>query len=275
MTPIEAYIFSCNRGMQLDFLLRSIRDNFNNINKIHIFYEYDKEFLNGLEKVQSKKYGIPIKYYKKTKETFENIFKHTINTIKTKYITGFCDDDFVVRSDSIEIMLNNYSGQVVSISLRKSKNSTVEYHDSISPKQPIFEKTKPYLLWNWKQISQKNNWYFACVVGGCVYKTEIFKEFLNQTSSFSSPSSLEGRMYHASCFQKYPLAIAPLRTKVLNISVNRVQNEVQNRFSSEYYQSIKFLNDKFMDGFIISSKNLYNYNNNCAFIEVPFEFIKG
>ena len=139
--------------------------------------------------------------------------------------------------------------------------------------KPHFIQSHPFLKWDWMQTSKKmTDWSYPYAAGGYIYKTEFFKKFVSRLS-FDTPNRLEGNMYHERFKQNRPIMLSLNKTKILNISVNRVQEKIKNQYGTKYPQSESSLNQMILDGKIISTKNIYNYLNTCIFEEIKFKFV--
>jgi len=268
---IEAYIFSRNRAAQLDLLLRSIRDNFKEIHKIYITTEYSVEHKESLEIVKKQDYGLELLFIDKTEETFREVFLGILNNIKTEYVVGFCDDVVAIRGMGISSILNTFTDNILSISLRTSEALTVKYADGLPMKQPDFLSTNPYLIWDWTRAVPRCDWNCPISVCSHVYKTSFYKKIVTAVP-FSNPNALESALSRNKEGYGKPLMSSFPLTKVLNISVNKVQEVNKNRAGSSVPVGVDFLLNKFMDGFVIDEAPLYNYKNNCVFVELPFKF---
>ena len=100
---IDTIIFSKDRAMQLELLLRSIKDNFKELNNVHILCKgTTNEFNSG--------YGKLSKMYPEFKWVAEqNLIqdvKNIVNSFESKFAMTFVDDEIVVRDHNIQPMLD-------------------------------------------------------------------------------------------------------------------------------------------------------------------------
>ena len=109
------------------------------------------------------------------------------------------------------------------------------------------------------------------MAGAMIYKTDFFR-FMIDNIKFDLPNSLEGAMMGERYKWKRNFLVGFKHSPVVNISVNRIQNDVPNRGGRDVYYSPEELNSIFLSNSVIDTTNLYNMNNNCEFVEIPLDF---
>ncbi len=270
---IDCVIWSKNRASQVDLLLRSIKDNFSFLDNIHVLYTFDTPILKqGYKKLISK--------FPKVTFHRETIFKQDnmaiFNSFKTKYCMAFVDDNVVHnRIDIYEFVralrIFDFSPEVHVLNLRLREDMTYNHPQDCHYPLPNFMQTIPYLLWNWTVMESMNEWGYPCAVDSYVYRTKRYQEYCNNFEyTFSGP--LEGQMSSHRVYDE-PLMLGLPEPKIMCIPNNIVQSGYNKHGMNQLY-SVEELNKKYLEGFIIDTKNIYGFKNNAPHQEIPFQFIK-
>jgi glycosyltransferase involved in cell wall biosynthesis len=269
---IDIIIYSRNRATQLDLLLRSIKFNFKNANNVIVLNDYDSIHYQAYQKVWSKDYGLNTSFAVQTRPTFYNVLINILKNINTDYILPLCDDDVIVRNNNINGIINFMDDDTVGVCLRRSATLTNSYHTGELIPNPQFNNVDKFLQWNWRNQNPLR-WGYPYQAGGMIYDKEFF-EFMMNNIKFDLPNYMEYQMMQNKdkwgkekilCFEK---------SSVVNVSVNKVQSDVNNRAGRDFSYSVEELAKKFINNEIIDFSRLQNYENNCEFIEIPLDFVR-
>lgn len=272
---INVTIFSKDRAMQLELLLRSLKTFFKEWKDCdtNIIYIHSNEsFKNGYEKCMALHPD-----FNWLLQTGEKSFKDmTLDSIKEEnpFSTFFCDDDFIKNEFSVldpefDQFVNNQ--QALFLCLRLAEHTDYCYPLASSMEIPS-ELQQGKNEWNWQMATKDFTYPFS--LEGNIYETVVIKNLITQLN-FSNPNNLEAAMSVNTKFaQNLPLAVCYKNSISTNICANRVQtefpgNRVGNLISPEQ------LNEKFVGGEIIDLSPLSGIRNNAAHIEFPYSFIKG
>lgn len=272
MKKVDIVLYTMNRACQADLALRSIKDLFPNVGKVVVFYRYSTpEFKAGYDKLFSKDYGLDIdrKYQNNFKKDFEGI----LNNLKSPFFLGMCDDDVFVKKTNCDEILNKlYEEEVAVISLRAGLNITKNY-PNFNIIQPKFIETNPFLKWEWKLCDPWRDWGYPTCVNAFIYLKEYFMDLIEPVS-FAGVNSMEGKLAsHRNRLKKYIIGFK--ESKILNVAVNIVQTEYEtNSHELKYSHKAEDLNKKYLDGYIISTENIYNYPMNMGVDEIKYKFKK-
>jgi len=269
---LDVLIWSKDRACQLDLLLRSIKDNFLNYNKIFVRYDYSTpEFQKGYEKVMKKDYKLPIEYIKK--ESFEKDTKEIINNkFTTTHILNLCDDDIFIRLTNVTSIIKKLDKNTCAISLRMSKDITYCYGTQKPCSLPQFKPCAKFLKWEWAKSDPATDWGYPSAVNIHIYKTDWFRKAIKNLS-FDTPNKLEYLFNTNRTLFKSDI-VSFQKTHILNIPVNQVQTLCPtNPFGKKYAYTKEELNKKWLEGKVIDTSNIYNYNNKGVNEEIELRFI--
>ena len=272
---VDILIWAKDRACQLDLLLRSIKDNFVDYNKIYVRYDYTSpDFKKGFTKVTTKDYGLPITYIE-TSGDFEKDTKEVIyNKMETKYMLNLCDDDVFKRPTAICDILGDYTDEVCAISLRMSEDILWCYGtQKKSPLPKFYPMDSNGLKWKWADSDPSTDWGYPSAVNIHIYRTEWFKKVIKDLH-FDTPNKLE-YLFNTNRKIFKPYIISLKKTRILNIPVNQVQTMCPtNPYGKTYSYTLKELNDKFLNGYIINTENIYSHFNRGVNEEIKLNFIK-
>lgn len=272
---VDVIVFSKDRAAQLDLLLRSLYKNFLNLGHIFVLYDFSNhEFNCGYEIIKQK---FPdVKFVYQTKETFAATIRATLGySITSQYVLPFCDDDVMILETNIDDIIKHFTDDMVGISLRHSLSINTSYHTGEIFPLPLHTiLDDKYMKWCWKDAPLTYCWGYPYMAGGCVYESRFLDQILHKVN-FVLPNSMESAMvnnrymwnkWFCLCFKQNPL---------INVSINRVQHENQNRGGRDISYSPNELNNVLLAGKCINLQKVIDIctiKNNCEFIEITLEF---
>lgn len=273
MKEVLNIVFSRNRALQLDLLLRSLkehdRDGLDIVSTV-ILYRYDPGLhLSSLEDL--KELHPEFRFVEET--SFEIQVRELLNTNPHPY-TMFMVDDMVVKGaigwdhaldalDDIPSLFN--------IQLRLGEGVDQCYPLGRSQAIPTLVPYPPgpdggqLCLFSWKGAD--GDWGYPLNVDGSVFRTEEIKT-LTSMVRFSNPNTYEGNLQavlpmvgkiYSGCFS---------RSRVLNIPANRVQTEYRNRSMDE--QSPEDMLHIWESGSQIALEPFCEVPNNDAHFVMPY-----
>ncbi len=262
-------IFSIDRPSQADLLLRSIRDNFKEIDKLTVLYKYTtKEFMIGYDIIKHKDYGIAITWVHES--NFKSNTKDIINGFNKRYSVCFVDDEVILRSPDIEKIDKTMLHDVAGFSLRLGENFPYAWNAQQKNTMPKFTKIFDIITWNWHGLTGDYG-YMYCI-NSIIRDTEFFKEMINSIN-FTYPNNLEMAITKYNMNNR-PVACAFSKSISINIANNLAQKVFKSRTGEEDKYSLENLNKKFLDGYIIDVSNLYGHEFEYPTCPVSYKFKK-
>jgi len=272
---IDTIIFSKDRAMQLELLLRSIRDNFKELTNIHILVKGTTEDFNSGYLKLAKMY--PEHKWVAESDIVKNV-QNIINSFESKYAMTFVDDEIVIRDHSVKPMLDILEefDNIHCASLRLGNNiGDYCYTADLSDKKPKLDFMRDgsgVCKWDWTKGDGRVDWYYPSCINSHIYSTQFLKDWINKMS-FGNINDLEGNLNRCrSEFKHYMICME--KSKTINVANNLTQTGY-NRHSNKPEFTLEELNKKFLEGFIIDSKDFYNINNDIATFEKDYRLIKG
>ncbi len=272
---IDCLIWTKDRTAQLDLLLRSVKNHFENIGNVFVLCDYSNgEFKKGFDKIKNKDYGLNISIIYKTNH--EQNTKDIINNkIKTDFMLCLCDDDVFIRKTNIDEIIKEFKEDVCAVSFRLSEkiNYCLATRKFISI--PKFIPCNNFLKWRRISDSKGNPdsyWGFGFCVNSHIYKTGWFRKIISNLH-FNVPTVLEGLFLNNKHLFN-PNMLSFKKSRVLNIPVNKVSPKSTCYHGKIYPQTPAELNKKFLEGYVIDTSNIYGLELNTVVTEIKFNFIK-
>lgn len=256
---INLIIFSKDRAMQLDGLLRSLYKYCDIYNKITIVYTFSNdEFRKGYEILKRRFDNI---FWKKESD-FKNDVLGSFNYYK--YTSFLVDDCLFFKSfdlDKNEVLYELDKG-CCAISLRLGDNC--KYCGKSGLK---YDNRLGGYFWNWKD--GKKSFGYPLSVDGNMFETKEIVKILHSTH-FQNPNKLETRMQKFRNTLKKKM-FCPKESILVSIPVNLVGES--NLPNGEYWNySTKFLNDLYLSGKVINFEQMDFSKINFTHCEVEFKF---
>ena len=220
---ISAIIFSKDRPMQLDALLRSLAQDTRGIEKIYVLYRVsDKDF--------DRAYDDLVEYFNHVSFIRESSFRDQLITLlaglNTSRLIFFVDDIIFVDKVDFENLKSINLRRFV-FSLRHGISLKYSYMVSRPQSLPPYYTIESFIMWKW--FKGDRVWGYPLSVDGHLYLTQ---EILTMAKliSFKAPNTFEGNLQRFTrLYKRMKDGMAFQYPKIVNVPVNRVQNEVQNR----------------------------------------------
>lgn len=267
-TSLELIIFSKDRPMQLDLLLRSLfkGDSSSSYSISILYHASEAKFQEGYKQLISIWSSQPcIKFVK------ERIFRSDVINIlrgsKCSHVCFLVDDDVFVRDldpDSIFQAMNVLGCKI--FQLRLGTNIKYSYTKDCSVVSPLWLGSFKGML-KWAPWRSGDEWNYRFSLDGGVYPHSLCYA-VSVFSSFHSPNTYESRVNQLRyVFPRYfCCGSAPF---LFNACLNRVQGDILNR-SGEY--SVEFLNEYWLNRSMLTLPNYESGQFSSVHSEISPEF---
>ena len=269
---IEVILFSCNRASQAHTCLASFYDKFICLDpKVTVLWKATTdEFKKGYLKTQKIFLGKKNLIWQE-EEDFYSQLTNTIQNSTANFIMFLVDDDIFVNTVSIddkqfEFLDKNQS--MIAVSLRLHKGVTHCYATNKNSSVPNFVKN---IVWAW--AGKEGDWGYPMSVDGNVYKTDIMKNIAS-VIRYKNPNTFESMLEAVSKQNGFPqyLCCYTEGPRLINIPVNIVQTQYNNRFTGEL--STEQINTKYLSGQTIDYKSYSGIQATSVHVPVELKFIE-
>lgn len=279
---IDCMIFTKDRACQLELLLRSIQEKMPSLKHITIIVKATTPAYNaGYQKIFDK-----YPFYNWVRETnLINNIKSTISMFRQPYCVTFVDDEVLVNNNAPvpALQLLESNKDIHCISLRMHPEIEYTYTSNTqSPPPATFVKYKrdddtvykglEIFTWDWRKHSNSTDWGYPSCINSHIYRTDMFKQLTLQPQ-YANVNQLEGVINNQR--ERFaPKMACYSRPSSINIANNLIQDGT-NRHGTKPEFTPDNLNKKLLEGFIISSRNLYGLKQKTATFECDYLFDRG
>ena len=291
---MDIIIFSKDRAMQLDLLLRSIRKYVKLPYKIMVLMKSSsEEFKLGYKILyreinEASPIGNVINLsqpnvrnllkdeylvFVDEKKFKEDLLNYINNYVKNPYIMFLTDDDvfinYMIKDEAFDMFALQHSVCCLSNRLHPKINWWYGQQKEVSipllDEGNVWDYTKADKLWS--------SWYS---LDGNLFKTYDIVRLLN-VLNFKSPNTLESAMKNSKGIHDHHLNVKPLmvcRNKacLIGLPLNQVQTDWKLKSGDKY--NAKYLNDEWLSGKQISMGNLKGLDVNSYHYEEDIELEK-
>ncbi len=228
---LSILIFSKDRPLQLDGLLRSIKKNYSIPPKISVLWKYTEKSYDGYCKVRSS--HTDVHYIE------ENLFHEDLKTwlkeIKTEYFTLSCDDVLITGNIDLDLISDilKEDNELLGFSTRLGQNITY-CHPSDSRMIPPIESKNGIIKWKYRDYPFQWDWGYPFEVTTTIYRTNL-RDVIFQFSDevLSHPNRIEGPISQV-VRDNFDMKLACYKkSRTCTITVNRVQDIAKNKIYDE------------------------------------------
>lgn len=266
MNNLNIIVFSKDRSSQLELFLRSMKYYFKEFDQhiINVLYTYSsKNFKEGYDKLFTIHNDKNINYINET-EVFK---RHVISLLNPNNPhTIFFVDDIIFKNpftlDCKQFKLFTLNDDILTLSLRLHPNLTYCYAARHHMIPPNFDSN---LIFNWNNTTGDYNYPMS--LDGHFFRTNDIIPII-KVLNFNNPNSFE------SVFSMYPLNRPKMICFEDSIIINNPINKVQN-FNNNVHGDISadYLNDKFLEGYIIDFDDFKGVKNISCHKEIDIKLI--
>jgi hypothetical protein len=269
-------IFSYNRALQLDYLIKSIFEKFKSLDfQISIIYHTVGSHELGYEKLinKYKNYNV-ISFYKRKPKYFNfnrssfSSLRNLKKSINYSYLFNKKCDDF---KELLESILEKTSSEFVMFNTDDGV-----YFDDVNVDKSVYELIRQnplqvsfrlYLgknifglpdyvkvenntcVWNYFTPDLFNHWTCMFSVDGTIYSTKGMLEVLKKVV-YHNPITLEANVYdYSKNKQLFSLGMSPIKSSLVCTKLNRVSVD---SFNPTISINVDYLNEKLLDNFELS-----------------------
>lgn len=269
----DLVIFSFDRPLQLYALLESVEKYLLNVNDLHVIYRAsDAAFNEGYQKVATR-FGSVV-WHKQGEHPAQDFKPLTLQAAfesPASYVVFAVDD--IVLKDTISLhdciaALEKYNAYGFFLRLGTNLDQCYSYGSAHQPLPPFTQEEENLLSWQFNQ--GRFDWNYPHTVDMTVYrKKDIESDY--RLYSYHTPNKLEDIWNMRSHAIKHKRGLCYAQSMIVNMPLNRVQHEYNNRAMQEYtpLELLKlFLQGKKMD-----IAPLYRIKNRAAHMEYSPSFI--
>jgi hypothetical protein len=272
---LNLVIFSKDRAIQLDGLLKSLQENADSFfDRIAVLYRADR-------KEHIKSYELLKKEWKNVHFFQENIFHNFRNLLLKKSLSSdfiftcfMVDDNLLFKNIAAEKkkIYSSFKDDTAAFSLRLGLNCTYSHPANLHFQLKNFKISEDeFLKWDWRE-QDAGDFKYPLALDGHIFSTKKILPIIKAVS-FNNPNSLESVLQHSlnqipPCMQSFKYS------RLVGLPVNLVNSGGKNFYGKEYFYDTDELCAKYLDGWRIDIKKIDYENVNSAHCELKLEFIR-
>lgn len=267
---LSGIVFSKDRALQLYSLLSTYRELVINPAPLTVIYNASTaEHENAYEEAKALILEINQNVtFVKECGSFKKTLIKTLDKVKVKNIFFLVDDIIFIRSIDLDYA-SKLDASAYILSLRHSPLLTRSYtanKKQIPPKLSNFRCFSGMFKFRWFEAG--NEWSNPWSVDGQILSTAEVR-VITKVSSFSAPNSYETAMtsFNNLCVDRIGLCYS--ESKILNLPLNRVQNECENLSGTI---SPEYLLDKWQKGLMLDTSKFLTHIPKSPHEEHPILF---
>lgn len=270
---ISGLVFSKDRAMQLDALLRSYFQLSANPAPLSVLYKAsNNRFKNSYRDLMDDLKSCPVDFLEET--DFYKQVSGWVKNVAADRVFFATDDAIIVEEfDFNDILQFNPLDTI--FSLTKGTDLAFCFNHNRPQKLPDFKEVSSvadpkqhFLEWVWEDMTNSPDWIYPLSLDGTVFlRNEI--ELLLKNIRFKNPNTLEANL------QVFVRAFLPRKgacypkAKYVNIPCNLVQKEIKNRITTAY--TVEELNAIWTTGKRIDTRRFWKLDARTA-QTMKFEF---
>ena len=270
-------IFSMDRAMQLHSLLSSYYEKTKNPAEVVVLYRvtddahgkaYDEVFKSFQGRISSGELAFVLQ---DNKETFRRQLISILGDSMHEKVFFLVDDIIFIEDYDLKDFASYDSYRFIP-SLRMGANLEYCYTKRSVQAKPSFiaynVADNGRLYWIWK--NGELDWAYPLSVDGHIFsRREIIA--CCRYMDFNSPNTFEGNLQDFNRFFNKRTGVCYKKSILVNIPINKVQNENDNRYGSVHQDDLL---KKWNEGYRIDYRKLYGFLNMDVHQEIEVEFIK-
>lgn len=265
-TTVGTLIFSKDRPLQLASLLRSMEYYCKGIAEVYVLYSVSNRlYAEGYEELSTQFPGVKFRREQKFHEDTIAIGMK----MSHRHIFFLVDDIIFIdefdASITAGIDLSNYI-----LSLRLHPGVTYSYmtgHQQTPPS--LIPYGSGLLAFTWDNIS--TDWSYPLSVDGHIFERKFILRLIKKCK-FRAPNSMESSLQaYTKKVKKLVKGLCFKRPKIINLPVNRVQTEFNNRAGE---QSPEYFLELFRAGFEIDFRKFEKASFNSVHMDIALPVIK-
>lgn len=232
-------IWTHNRAAQAECLVRSIKENFENLPDILMLYSYsDEEYEKAYKKIDEE-HETYLMVSEKTLEKPVNFMVDLCNSYS--HLCFFADDNYFFRHTSVK---EEYFKNTI-FSFRLGLNTTCQDIFNNKWQRPLsyYSKKNGILTWRWSEYPSLDNYGYPMAFDGHVFSTKELKPILKDAHSVRHPPSMESYLV-GQRHRVTPFLSSFEKSCCVNIPVNNMSGNTQSNKSLDIVEA----NKKFLNG---------------------------
>jgi len=263
---ISCIIFSMDRALQLDALLRSFFLNKSGDCNVHILYRATTDMHEKAYQELVDLYQENVLFTQESGSGFKTQLMDIVQNIRTGKLFFLVDDILFTEKVNFDKLAKIDASKYI-FSLRMGSHLNHSYVVNKEQTLPsFFNSDENYLYWKWNE--GELDWAYPLSVDGHIFNTAEIK-LLIEYSDFKAPNSFESALQRYKDLFISRIGMCYHKARIVNNPCNKVQNEINNLHGSYHQDDLlkQWQNNKEID-----IEKLQGYLNRSVHEEIDFYF---
>ena len=264
-------VFSKDRPMQLDALLRSYRNHVSGPAPLLVVYAASSNvFAEAYQEVVGIHAQDGCQFIREgISGTFQQILRDLLANISTPTVFFLVDDIVFLRRIDLQAFCSLASNECVP-SMRLGRNISYSYTRQRHQRQPhlrairdsqsgnLSQKTQVgdhLLAWRWREGSI--DWGYPLSLDGNVFQTSAIAQLVSG-ATFTSPNTLEADLQGSTSQFRRAWGVCFATSRIVNLPINRVQNDVDNLHGSVHQDDLL---QQWLEGYALNIQSISGHVN--------------
>jgi hypothetical protein len=258
-------VFSMDRALQLDGLLRSFFLNKQGKCKVAVIYRASTDKHKKAYQDVMKRFENQVQFFEES-DGFKSTLVNALNQINIGKLFFLVDD--IIFTEKVDFdMLSKIDTSTYIFSLRMGNHLNYSYVvDKIQRLPEFTDKNNEYLYWDWS--NSELDWGYPLSVDGHIFSTEEIRLLANHFN-YKAPNSLEGILQKEKELFSKRLGMSYKKARIVNNPCNKVQSEVKNLHGTMHQDDLLKI---WENGQEIDILPLQGYINKSVHEDIKFEF---
>lgn len=223
----DVLIFSKDRACQLDLLLTSMQKLATGLGTITALYKASEECFNQAYQTCKSSHGNV--NFLEEKDFHLQVVEWLQDPDRSLTVMFLVDDDVFKLNFDFGVIpgILQQNPQISCYSSKLGLHLGYCYPLNLPQKVPNGQVINEFFVWNWRE--SEHDWQYIFSVDGHVFRTSEISSWVS-CLSFHNPNSFEAAMQNIqNHFVIPPYAICRIKSQLINIPMNRVQDTYANR----------------------------------------------
>jgi len=249
--------------MQLHALLSSFKENVSGDYRLKVLCRYDEKYLKALKEI---------------KDEFQSVifideisFQDQVEESVGDDLQAFLVDDIVIK-DKVDLSfvsgILSQNDHVLCFSLRLGLHLKRCYMIDAPQRIPPGMTQGDLFIWDWRQ--GEHDWGYPLSVDGHVFRANDLKEWIKNLR-FKNPNQFEDSLQALKYYTSRNSCVCFHRSKIVNIPLNRVQEDYKNRNIGENVEDLLPL---WNEGLRFSTNELFDISNDGVHSDIKMNLTK-
>lgn len=268
---LTGVVFSCDRALQVYSLIATYLERVKNPAPLTVQYRASTPaHAKAYKEVEAAFATAPVRITFVPESKFRDTLPQVLASVPTRNMFFLVDDIVIIRPLDLKLAADVNPTETI-LSLRLSPHMRRSYTANVAQMPPSFKPAREGAeLLEFAWFKEGNEWSYPYSVDGHVFSTAEIR-VLTRLATFKAPNTYEGALMEFQDLCETRRGLCYTEAKILNLPLNRVQDEVQNIAGDV---SPEFLLEQWNKGLMLDTSSLRTHTPRAPHEEHPLTLKK-